>query len=272
MQIDRLLQLTAPGSDHRLEQIRVHTRSCADCAEYLDSAVHVEQMLLSLPEIEPCPDLCLRVMAQLTEQAPLVSSSRPQASALLTARPTQPGEELSCAETRLRIDRQPQVTAPGSDHKLEQSRAHARSCADCAEYLDSAVQVEQMLLSLPEIEPCPDLCLRVMAQLTEQVPEQAPVPEPEPGFASRAMQWLLKNLGVLLVCAGLAVASGAGLLGNRFSESVLTLQFFPKLPALVPAEQPAMLVAIACLLLLLSINGGSRQHRNTPEPTPPRAG
>jgi hypothetical protein len=261
LQIDRLLQVTAPGSDHRLEQIRAHTRSCAACADYLDRAVQVEQMLVKLPEVEPSPDLCLRVMEQLTEQAPLVSSSQPPASAILTAK--RPEEEISCAELRLQIDRQPLVTS--TEHKLEQIRAHARSCADCAEYLESSVQVEQMLLSLPEVEPCPDLCLRVM----EQLPEQAPEPAPEPGFAATLLQSLLKNLGVLLVCAGLVVAGGAGWLGNRLSESVLNLQIFPKLPALAPAEQPLMLVAIACLLVLLSINGGgSRRHRNRPAVAP----
>ena len=72
---------------------------------------------------------------------------------------------MSCTDIRLQIDRQPQVSGPSSGHEFEQIRAHTQSCGHCAEYLDRAEQVEQMLLNLPEIEPRPDLCLRVMEQL-----------------------------------------------------------------------------------------------------------
>ena len=156
---------------------------------------------------------------------------------------------MSCADIRLQIDRQPQVSDPSSDHDLEQIRAHTRSCGPCAEYLDRVEQVEQMLLNLPDIEPCPDLCLRVMEQLNEQVPEQAPAPEPRPGFVSPLLQQLLKNLSVLLACAGLLAISRADLPAYPLSEIVVSPRIILGLSALVPLEQSAMLLAIACLLL-----------------------
>jgi hypothetical protein len=218
-------------------------------------------MLLNLPEIEACPDLHLRVMEQVTEQVPQQLQEPEPRSGF-----------VSCAEIRLQIDRQPKVTAPSSDNMLEKISAHTQSCVHCAEYLDSAEQVEQMLLSLPEIEPCPDLCLRVMEQLNEQVPEQDPEPEPRPGLVPTLLQQLLKNLGILLACAGLVAANRADLLGNRLSELVPALHIFPKLPALVPAEQTVVYFAIACLLLLLSIKGRPGQDRNTTKPSTQRAG
>lgn len=171
---------------------------------------------------------------------------------------------MSCTDIRLQIDRRPRVTDPSSDHELEQIRAHTRSCGHCAEYLDRAEQVEQMLLNLPEIEPRPDLCLRVMEQLNELVPEQAPEPEPRPGFVSPLLQQLLKNLSVLLACAGLLASSRADLPAYWLSEIVVSSRIILGLSALVPLEQSAMLLAIACLLLLLSIKAGPRpdQIRN----------
>jgi hypothetical protein len=168
---------------------------------------------------------------------------------------------VSCTDIRLQIDRQLQVSDTSSDQKLEQIRAHTQSCAHCAEYLDRVEQVEQMLLNLPEIEPDPDLCLRVMEQLNEQVPEQAPEPEPKPGFVSPLLHQLLKNLAVLVACAGLLAGSRADLSAFRFGETVLSPHVILGLSALVPLELAAALFAIACLLLLLSINVGPRSDQ-----------
>ena len=168
---------------------------------------------------------------------------------------------MSCTDIRLQIDRQPRVSDSSSDQELEQISAHTRSCVNCAEYLERAEQVEQMLLNLPEIEPCSDLCVQVMARLNKQVPQQAPEPEPSPGLVSPLVQQLLKNLSVLLACAGLLASSRTELPAYWLSEIVVSPRIILGLSALVPLEQSAMLLAIACLLLLLSIKAGPRRDQ-----------
>jgi hypothetical protein len=115
-----------------------------------------------------------------------------------------------------------------------------------------------MLLDLPEIEPAPELCLRVMEQLNEQVPEQGAVREPKPGFVSPLVQQLLKNLSVLLACVGLLASIRADVSAYRLTQMVMSPRIINGLSAPVPTEQPAMLIAMACLLLLLSLKAGPR--------------
>lgn len=168
---------------------------------------------------------------------------------------------MSCTDIRLQIDRQPRLSDSSSDQELEQIRAHTRSCVNCAEYLDSAEQVEQMLLNLPEIEPCSDLCVQVMARLNKQVPQQAPEPEPSPGLVSPLVQQLLTNLSVLLACAGLLVSVRADLSAHRIIEFVASPHIILGPSALVQSGQTAVFFVAACLLLLLSIKAGPRPDR-----------
>jgi len=168
---------------------------------------------------------------------------------------------VSCTDIRLQIDRQPRVSDSSSGQELEQIRAHTRSCVDCAEYLDRAEQVERMLLSLPEIEPCADLSVRVTARLNKQLPRQAPEPEPSPELVSPLARQLLKNLSVLLACAGLLVGVRADLLARRFVEFVASPHIILGPSALVQSGQAAVFLVTACLLLLLSIKAGPRPDR-----------
>jgi hypothetical protein len=171
---------------------------------------------------------------------------------------------VSCTDIRLQIDRQPRVSDSSSDQELEQIRAHTRSCVNCAEYLDRAEQVEQMLLNLPEIEPCSDLSVQVMARLNKQVSQQAPEPRPSPGLVSPLVQQLLKNLSVLLACAGLLASVRAGLSAHPFIEFVAGPHIIFGPSALVQSGQTAVFFVTACLLLLLSLKVGPRpdQIRN----------
>jgi hypothetical protein len=132
---------------------------------------------------------------------------------------------------------------------------------NCAEYLDRAEQVERMLLNLPEIEPRPDLCSRVMERLSEQEPELAPEPEPRAGFVSPLLQQLLKSLGVLLACAGLLASTRVDLLVNRLIEIVVSPRIIFGPSVSLQTGQSAVLFVAACLLLLLSIKAGPRPVR-----------
>jgi len=168
---------------------------------------------------------------------------------------------VSCTDIRLQIDRQPRVSGSSSDQELEQIRAHTRACANCAGYLDRAEQVERMLLSLPEIEPCSDLSVQVMARLNEQVSRQAPERRPGPGRVSPLVRQLLENLSVLLACAGFLVGVRAGLSTHRFIEFVAGPHIILGPSALVRSGQTAVFFVAACLLLLRSIKVGARADR-----------
>lgn len=161
---------------------------------------------------------------------------------------------MSCTDIRTQIDRQPKISADeadgGLDHTIVQIRAHAQSCGQCAEYLDNTEQVEQLLMSLPEIEPGAGLSSRVMKRLTEQRFEQPPSPRPRPAFVSLLVQQLLRNVSFLLACAGLLAGSSAELLARRLGGITLS-------PALVSSRPTAILLAFACLLLLLSLKAGT---------------
>jgi hypothetical protein len=118
-----------------------------------------------------------------------------------------------------------------------------------------------MLLSLPEIVPCSDLCVQVMARLNKQVPQHAPEPEPSPGLFSPLVPQLLKSLSVLLACAGLLVGVRADLPAHRFIEFVASPHIILGPSALVQSGQAAVFFVTACLLLLLSIKAGPRPDR-----------
>ncbi len=94
-----------------------------------------------------------------------------------------------------------------------------------------------------------------MQQLTELKPEQAPEPEARAAFVLPLVQQLLRNLSPLLACVGLLAASNADLLARRLNE-IAVLPYILELPALEPSEPSSILLAGACLLLLLSINAG----------------
>ncbi len=85
---------------------------------------------------------------------------------------------MSCTDIRTQIDRLLQTSGHGSEQSPSKIRAHTQLCEQCAEYLERTEQVEQLLQNLPDIEPNPDLCHRVMQQLTEQEPEQVPHTQP----------------------------------------------------------------------------------------------
>lgn len=168
---------------------------------------------------------------------------------------------MSCTAIRLQIDRRPRVSGSSPDRELERITAHTRSCVDCAEYLAKAEQVEQMLLTLPEIEPRVDLCVQVMARLDKQVPRQAPEPEPRRGLVSPLVQQLLMKLSVLLACAGLLASVRADLLAHRFIELVASPHLMLGPSELVRSGQTALFFVSACLLLLLGIKVGPRPGR-----------
>lgn len=168
---------------------------------------------------------------------------------------------MSCADVRLQIDRQPRISDPDAGAEFERIRAHARSCPECAAHLGSVELLEQRLLELPEIEPGPEFQSRVMERLDEQVGERAARPEAGRGGVPPLLQQLLGNLGVLLACVGLLAGLRADLPAYLLRKIGLSTSLFLRLSDVVTRDPAAMIVAVACLLLVLSILTGPRAVR-----------
>jgi hypothetical protein len=165
---------------------------------------------------------------------------------------------MSCTDYRLQIDRQARVSGPQTDPELERIRAHARSCPGCAAYLDGVELVERRLLDLPELEPSPELSVRVMERLSRQAGERTSEPEPATGLVTPLVQQLLLNLGFLLACVGLLAGIGSDFPANLLREIGLSTNLLLRLSERVPFDPTGMIVAVGCLLVVLAIMAGPR--------------